>query len=49
VMRTATRYGLPRQRLMKLVLKLLAGLYDPRDGDAYDRVIAAATRLTPSV
>jgi len=49
VMRTATRYGLPRQRLMKLVLKLLAGLYDPRDGDAYDRVIAAATKLTPSV
>ncbi|OLF08947.1 geranylgeranyl reductase family protein [Actinophytocola xanthii] len=49
VMRTATKYGLPRTTLMKLVLKLLAGLYDPRDGDAFDRVIAAATRMAPSV
>lgn len=48
VMRTATKYGLPRTALMKLVLKLLAGLYDPRDGDAYDRMITAATRLAPS-
>jgi geranylgeranyl reductase family protein len=48
VMRIATRYGLPRTTLMKLVLKLLAGLYDPRDGDAFDRMITAATRLTPS-
>jgi menaquinone-9 beta-reductase len=48
VMRTATRYGLPRTTLMRLVLKLLAGLYDPRDGDAFDRMITAATRLAPS-
>jgi geranylgeranyl reductase family protein len=48
VMRTATKYGLPRQTLMKLVLKLLAGLYDPKDGDAFDRVITAATRMAPS-
>jgi geranylgeranyl reductase family protein len=48
VMRTATRYGLPRTTLMRLVLKLLAGLYDPRDGDAFDRIITAATRLAPS-
>ncbi len=49
VMRTATKYGLPRATLMKLVLKLLAGLYDPKDGDAFDRMITAATRIAPSV
>ena len=49
VMRTATKYGLPRQTLMKLVLKLLAGLYDEKDGDAFDRMITAATRMAPSV
>jgi len=49
VMRTATKYGLPRTTLMKLVLKLLAGLYDPKDGDAFDRMITAATRIAPSV
>ncbi|HEY4456720.1 MAG TPA: geranylgeranyl reductase family protein, partial [Pseudonocardiaceae bacterium] len=32
IMRLCTRHGLPKERLMKLVLKLLAGLYDPRDG-----------------
>jgi geranylgeranyl reductase family protein len=49
VMRTATKYGLPRTALMKLVLKLLAGLYDQKDGDAFDRIITAATRLAPTV
>ncbi|MFC5285981.1 geranylgeranyl reductase family protein [Actinokineospora guangxiensis] len=49
IMRTATKYGLPRKTLMKLVLKLLAGLYDERDGDAFDRIITAATRMAPSV
>ncbi|SDH66991.1 geranylgeranyl reductase family [Actinokineospora alba] len=49
VMRTATKYGMPRETLMKLVLKLLAGLYDQKDGDAFDRVITAATRLAPTV
>ncbi|PPK69457.1 geranylgeranyl reductase family protein [Actinokineospora auranticolor] len=49
VMGVATKYGLPRKTLMKLVLKLLAGLYDPKDGDAYDRIITAATRVTPSL
>jgi geranylgeranyl reductase family protein len=48
VMRAATKYGLPRTTLMKLVLKLLAGLYDPKDGDAFDRMITAATRIAPS-
>ncbi|SHE46841.1 geranylgeranyl reductase family protein [Streptoalloteichus hindustanus] len=48
VMRTATRYGLPMTPLMKVVLKLLANLYDPRDGDLIDRAITTATRLAPS-
>ncbi|QFZ23549.1 geranylgeranyl reductase family protein [Saccharothrix syringae] len=48
VMRTATKYGLPRKTLMKLVLKLLAGLYDPKDGDSFDRLITAATKIAPT-
>jgi geranylgeranyl reductase family protein len=49
IMRLCTRYGMPREKLMRLVLKLLAGLYDPRDGDAMDRIITVATKLAPSV
>ena len=49
VMRAATRHGLPRPTLMRFLLKLLANLYDSREGDAMDRVITAMTRLTPSV
>jgi geranylgeranyl reductase family protein len=48
VMRIATRYGMPRTTLMRFVMKLLANLYDTRDGDAMDRVITAMTRLAPS-
>ncbi|MFD1146878.1 geranylgeranyl reductase family protein [Saccharothrix hoggarensis] len=48
IMRTATKYGLPRKTLMRLVLKLLAGLYDPKDGDSFDRIITAATKLAPT-
>jgi geranylgeranyl reductase family protein len=49
IMRTATRYGMPQEALMRLVLKLLAGLYDEKDGDLADRVITLATRLAPAV
>ncbi len=49
VMRTATRLGLPRKDLMYLVLKLLAGLYDSRDGDWADKVVRSLTRVAPSV
>ncbi|MGH3435376.1 MAG: geranylgeranyl reductase family protein, partial [Sciscionella sp.] len=48
VMKLATRHGLPREQVMRLVLKLLAGLYDTRDGDFYDRTITAITKITPS-
>ena len=47
VMRLATRYGLPRPALMRLLLKLMANLTDPRGGDASDRVVNAVSRLTP--
>ena len=49
VMRLCTRRGLPHPALMRFVLKLLANLSDPHDGDASDRVIAALTRITPAV
>ena len=48
IMGVATRHGMPREQLMRLVLKLLAGLYDVRDGDIADRMITTATRLVPS-
>jgi menaquinone-9 beta-reductase len=47
-MKAATRYGLPRPTLMKLVLKLLANLYEPARGDATDHVVRALVRLAPS-
>ena len=49
VMRACTRHGLPHPKLMALVLKLLANLTDPHDGDAADRLINALTRITPAV
>ncbi|SDO96061.1 geranylgeranyl reductase family [Nakamurella panacisegetis] len=49
IMKTATRLGLPRKRLMYLVLKLLAGLYDSRDGDWADKVVRSLTKVVPSV
>ena len=48
IMKIATNHGLPRPWLMKFTLKLLANLTDNRDGDAYDRVINAMTRLAPA-
>jgi len=32
---------------MRLLLKLMANLTDPRGGDASDRVVNAVSRLTP--
>jgi len=46
-MKQATRYGLPRDELMKFMLKLMANLTDPRDGDVSDRVINALSRVAP--
>jgi geranylgeranyl reductase family protein len=49
VMQACTRHGLPHPALMRFVLKLLANLSDPHDGDLSDRVISLLTRLTPAV
>ena len=49
VMRACTRHGLPHPALMRFLLKLLANLYDPRDGDLSDRTISVLTRLIPAV
>ena len=49
VMQACTRHGLPHPALMRFVLKLLANLSDPHDGDLSDRVITVLTKLTPPV
>jgi len=49
IMRVATKHGLPHPTLMRFVLKLLANLTDPRDGDAMDRIINAMTKVAPAV
>jgi geranylgeranyl reductase family protein len=43
------RHGLPRQALMRFLLKLLANLHDTRDGDASDRLLELMLRLTPQL
>ena len=48
VMKQATRHGLPRKALMRFMLKLMANLTDPRDGDASDRVINALSKAAPT-
>jgi geranylgeranyl reductase family protein len=48
VMRFATRHGMPRPALMRITLKLLANLTEPRGGDAADRLINALSKLTPA-
>lgn len=47
VMRTCTRYGLPRPLVMRFTHKLLADCYEPRGGDVFDRVISALTKMVP--
>ena len=48
VMRICTRYGLPRPTLMRFTIKLLAHLYDTREGDWMDRVIHSLSRVVPA-
>lgn len=48
VMRLATQYGLPREGLMKFLLRVMSGLSDGRDGDAQDKLIHAIRRLVPA-
>lgn len=48
IMRFLTRYGLPRPTLMRFTMKLLAHLYDTKDGDWMDKVITSMTKVVPS-
>jgi flavin-dependent dehydrogenase len=47
-MKQATKHGLPRHALMKFMLKLMANLTDPRDGDVSDRIINGLSKLAPT-
>jgi geranylgeranyl reductase family protein len=47
-MKQATRYGLPRHALMRFMLKLMANLTDPRDGDVSDRIINGLSKVAPT-
>jgi flavin-dependent dehydrogenase len=49
VMRAATKHGMPHPALMRFVLKLLANLTDPHDGDAMDWIINTMTKVAPAV
>jgi len=49
VMRIATKHGMPHPMLMRVVLKLLANLTDPRGGDVTDRIINGLTKVAPAV
>jgi geranylgeranyl reductase family protein len=48
VMRLATKHGLGRKSLMKLTLKMLANLTEPRGGDVHDRLVNGLSRIAPS-
>ena len=48
IMHLCTRYGLPRPALMRLVMKLLADVWEPSGGQASDRLIAALTKIAPA-
>lgn len=48
IMRSATRYLLPNEPVMRFAMRVLANLTDGRKGDAQDRLIAAMERLAPA-
>jgi geranylgeranyl reductase family protein len=47
VMRVAARLGLPRERVMRFALRVLANLTDGREGDASDRLMDILVRMSP--
>jgi menaquinone-9 beta-reductase len=48
VMRTATKYGLPRAWVMRFAMRFMANLTDGRAGDAQDKLMYALERLAPA-
>ncbi|MFY9589102.1 MAG: FAD-dependent oxidoreductase, partial [Actinomycetota bacterium] len=49
VMGALTKYALPNRILMQFAFRILGNLTDPRDGDAYDRIINGLARIAPTV
>ncbi len=47
-MKNATRHGIKRPAVMRMTLKLLGNLTEPRGGDAVDRMINALSKITPA-
>ncbi len=47
-MRFATRHGIKRPAVMRMTMKLLGNLTEPRGGDAVDRVINALSKIAPA-
>jgi flavin-dependent dehydrogenase len=48
IMQFATRHGIKRPAVMRMTMKLLGNLTEPRGGDAVDRMINALSRMTPA-
>jgi geranylgeranyl reductase family protein len=48
IMQAATRYGLPRPRLMRFLFRLMANLTDGREGDVDDRLMHALLKVAPA-
>jgi geranylgeranyl reductase family protein len=48
IMRAFTDYGVPRERLMRFVFRVLGNLTDGRDGDVQDKLMYAIERLAPA-
>lgn len=47
VMHAAVKYGLPKERLMRFLFKLMSNITDGRAGDLDDRIMDALVRITP--
>jgi geranylgeranyl reductase family protein len=47
IMRLALRLGLPRERVMRFALRVLANLTDGREGDTGDRLMDILVRMSP--
>lgn len=48
VMRLAVKYGLPLTPLMRVLLKVMANLGEPRGGRFDDRLLQVLSRIAPS-
>ncbi|AKU17932.1 geranylgeranyl reductase family protein [Luteipulveratus mongoliensis] len=48
IMKLAVKYGLPRETMMKYLLKVMANLSEPHGGSAGDRLLNALSRIAPA-